>query len=159
MIRYLAIVFAYFMFIFSVVWLSCMIFEIIGNAIKRLRHKRNTKKMLKNPYEYYKIPKVKINKINDVKRPISNMIGYVDREPDVDEILGKALYFNPACINFIRYRNDLFEDFDDYEIPDDKLIKPEARKLKYYYVKVKSDNCYLGYIVASDEIEGGDIWK
>lgn len=60
-------------------------------------------------------------------------------------------------MNFAKRRPDLFRDFEDMNIPDDKLVKRKARykSMKYYYVKVwqKDDRngIHLGYFIASDE--------
>lgn len=156
MIRDLVYLFAWFMACFSIGSLLFMVVDHISHKLQSIKSKKENQRMLDNPYEYYGLPKVKIK---DVKlgshRDIGGKIGYIERTPDINEILQKALKGNLACLNFVRFRNDIFEDFDDYEIPDDKLIKPNAYDLKYYYVKVKTDinNIFLGYIVASDEIE------
>ena len=69
----------------------------------------------------------------------------------------KAILDERSALNFAKRRPDLFRDFEDMNIPNDKLVKRKARykSMKYYYVKIwQSDDrngTYLGYFIASDE--------
>ena len=117
-------------------------------------HKKKIKMEIENPVKGYGIAGVKVKKdLHGNHRDIGGKIGYIDRVPVVEGILMKALSYNPACLNFVRHRTDLFEDFDDYEIQDSHLIKPKAYDLKYFYIKIREHDQFIGYIVASDEIE------
>ena len=104
-----------------------------------------------NPYEGCET--VKLN--SDIKHQnIGGSIAYIDRYVNLDDITEKILDFNIAAINFCKRRPDLFENISmlaeyGYGIP-----KKKAYDLEYYYVKInKGDDLWLGYFIASDEID------
>ena len=118
------------------------------------RKKKDVKEPLKNPY--WNCDRVILN--NDIEhQSIGGKTAYVEREVTIDDILERVLNYNIGAVNFAKRRPDLFRDFEDDNIPDDKLVKRKARykNMKYYYVKVwQGDNengTYLGYFIASDE--------
>ena len=118
------------------------------------RKKKDVKEPLKNPY--WNCDRVILN--DDIEhQSIGGKTAYVEREVTIDDILERVLNYNIGAINFAKRRHDLFRDFEDVNIPDDKLVKRKARykNMKYYYVKVwQGDNengTYLGYFIASDE--------
>ena len=118
------------------------------------RKKKDVKEPLKNPY--WNCDRVILN--NDIEhQSIGGKTAYVEREVTIDDILERVLTYNIAALNFAKRRHDLFRDFEDMNISDDKLVKRKARykNMKYYYVKVwQGDNengTYLGYFIASDE--------
>lgn len=135
----------------------CILFYILEGIRFRVR-KKKIKREMDDPVTHMGIPGVKLkkdiwrNSIDGMKN-IGGKIGYISVEPSVEEIIEKACCYNPACLNLVRYRNDLFKDFDDYEIADNDLIKDKARNLKYYYIKIKENDQFIGYMVVSDEIE------
>lgn len=113
------------------------------------------KKAKRSPYA--DCNKLTINK--SVKhQKIGGKTGYIVREVTIDEVLDKLLDYNIAAMNFAKRRPDLFRDFEDLNIPNDKLVKRQAtfKYMKYYYVKVEQtdgiNSTYLGYFVASDEV-------
>lgn len=118
------------------------------------RKKKDVKESLKNPY--WNCDRVILNE--DIKHQgIGGKTAYIEREVTIDDILERVLNYNIGAVNFAKRRPDLFRDFEDDNIPDDKLVKRKARykNMKYYYVKVwQGDNkngTYLGYFIASDE--------
>ena len=118
------------------------------------RKKKDVKEPLRNPY--WNCDRVILN--NDIEhQSIGGKTAYVEREVTIDDILERVLNYNIGAVNFAKRRPDLFRDFEDDNIPDDKLVKRKARykNMKYYYVKVwQGDNengTYLGYFIASDE--------
>ena len=122
--------------------------------INIFRKKKDAKKQLKNPY--CNCDRVILNE-NIEHQGIGGKTTYIEREVTIDDILERILTYNIAAINFAKRRPDLFRDFEDTNIPDDKLVKRKARykSMKYYYVKVwqKDDRngTYLAYFIASDE--------
>lgn len=113
------------------------------------------KKVKRSPYA--DCNKLTINK--SVKhQKIGGKTGYIVREVTIDEVLDKLLDYNIAAMNFAKRRPDLFRDFEDLNIPNDKIVKRQAtfKYMKYYYVKVEQtdgiNSTYLGYFVASDEV-------
>ena len=118
------------------------------------RKKKDIKEPLKNPY--LNCDRVILNK--DIEHQgIGGKTAYIEREVTIDDILERVLTYNIAALNFAKRRPDLFRDFEDMNIPDDKLVKRKARykSMKYYYVKVWQNDdingTYLGYFIASDE--------
>ena len=118
------------------------------------RKKKDVKEPLRNPY--WNCDRVILNK--DIEHQgIGGKTAYIEIEVTIDDILERALAYNIAALNFAKRRPDLFRDFEDANISDDKLVKRKARykSMKYYYVKVwqKDDRngTYLGYFIASDE--------
>lgn len=119
------------------------------------------KKEVKEPERnlYWNCDRVILNK--DIEHQgIGGKTAYIEREVTIDDILERVLGYNIAALNFAKRRPDLFRDFEDMNIPDDKLVKRKARykSMKYYYVKIwnnpehlKGDHTYLGYFIASDE--------
>ena len=118
------------------------------------RKKKEVKEPERNPY--WNCDRVILNK--DIEHQgIGGKTAYIEREVTIDDILERVLNYNIAALNFAKRRPDLFRDFEDMNIPDDKLVKRKAKykSMKYYYVKVyqsndKSSVC-LGYFIASDE--------
>ena len=118
------------------------------------RKKKDVKEPERNPY--WNCDRVILN--DDIEHQcIGGKTAYIEREVTIDDILERVLTYNIAALNFAKRRPDLFRDFEDMNIPDDKLVKRKARykSMKYYYVKVwqKDDRngTYLGYFIASDE--------
>ena len=118
------------------------------------RKKKEVKEPERNPYWNY--DRVILNK--DIEHQgIGGKTAYIEREVTIDDILERVLNYNIGAVNFAKRRPDLFRNFEDINIPDDKLVKRKARykNMKYYYVKVwQGDNkngTYLGYFIASDE--------
>ena len=119
------------------------------------------KKVVKEPERnpYWNYDRVIINK--DIEHQgIGGKTAYIEREVTIDDILERVLGYNIAALNFAKRRPDLFRDFEDMNIPDDKLVKRKAKykSMKYYYVKIwnnpehlNGDHTYLGYFIASDE--------
>lgn len=137
------------------IWLApgILLSGILDIVFEKIRRKKFLNE-ISNPVKYSKIPGVKIKKhVSGNYRNIGGKIGYIDRMPDVMEIVNKASNYNPACLNFVKSRSDLFNDFDDYELTTLQLIKPRADNLRYFYIKIREHNQFIGYIVASDEIE------
>ena len=124
------------------------------NFINIFRKKKEVKESERNPYQ--NCDRVILNKDID-HQGIGGKIAYIEREVNIDDILERVLCYNIAALNFAKRRSDLFRDFEDMNIPNDKLIKSKAKNksMKYYYVKVwQNDNrngTYLGYFIASDE--------
>lgn len=137
------------------IWLAPgILLSGIIDLIIAAHHKKKIKREIENPVKGYGLAGVKVKKdLHGDHRDIGGKIGYIDRTPTVEEILIKALNYNPGCLNFVRNRTDLFEDFEDYKIQDSDLIKPKAYNLKYFYIKIREHDQFIGYIVASDEIE------
>ena len=140
---------------FILIWLAPgMLLSAIIDQISIACYKKKIKREIENPVKSYGLAGVKVKKdLHGGHRDIGGKIGYIDRTPTVEEILIKALNYNPGCLNFVHNRTDLFEDFKDYEIRDSYLIKPKAYNLKYFYIKIREHDQFIGYIVASDEIE------
>ena len=121
---------------------------------KKLKQKRERKIQEKNYAARFDRVLIS-NKVTH--QNIGGKTGYVEREVTIDDILEMILGYNISAMNFAKRRPDLFRDFEDMNIPDDKLVKRKAKykSMKYYYVKVlQSDDrngTYLGYIIASDE--------
>ena len=121
------------------------------------RKKKDVKEPARNPY--WICDRVILNK--DIEHQgIGGKTAYIEREVTIDDILERVLTYNIAALNFAKRRPDLFRDFEDTNIPDDKLVKRKARykSMKYYYVKIwnnpehlNGDHTYLGYFIASDE--------
>jgi hypothetical protein len=121
------------------------------------RKKKEIKEPERNPYWGY--DRVILNK--DIEHQgIGGKTAYIEREVTIDDILERVLNYNIAALNFAKRRPDLFRDFEDMNIPDNKLVKRKARykNMKYYYVKVLNNpehlngcHTYLGYFIASDE--------
>lgn len=112
----------------------------------------------RNPYWFY--DRV-ILADNIDHQGIGGKRAYVDRHVSIDEILEMVVMYNIAALNFAKRRPDLFRDFDDLNIPNEKLVKRKAKNknMKYYYVKIwnnpdhlNGEYAYLGYFIASDEI-------
>ena len=120
------------------------------------RNKKDVKEPERNPY--WNCDRVILNE-NIEHQGIGGKTAYVEREVTIDDILERVLSYNIAALNFAKRRPDLFRDLEDMNIPNDKLVKRKARykSMKYYYVKVwqKDDRngTYLGYFIASDEIQ------
>ena len=118
------------------------------------RKKKDVKEPSRNPY--WNCDRVILNE--DIEHQgIGGKTAYIEREVTIDDILERVICYNISAINFAKRRPDLFRDFEDMNISDDKLVKRKARykSMKYYYVKVwqKDDRngTYLGYFIASDE--------
>ena len=104
------------------------------------RKKKDVKEPLRNPY--WNCDRVILNK-NIEHQGIGGKTAYIEREVTIDDILERVLTYNIAALNFAKRRPDLFRDFEDMNIPDDKLVKRKARykSMKYYYVKIwQKDN-------------------
>ena len=118
------------------------------------RKKKDIKEPERNPY--WNCDRVILNE-NIEHQGIGGKTAQIEREVTIDDILERVLSYNIAAINFAKRRPDLFRDFEDMDIPNDKLVKRKARykNMQYYYVKIwQSDNkngTYLGYFIASDE--------
>jgi hypothetical protein len=118
------------------------------------RKKKEVKEPERNPY--WNCDRVILNK-DIVHQGIGGKTAYIEREVTIDDILERVLGYNIAALNFVERRPDLFRDYKDLSIPNDKLVKRKAKykNMKYYYVKVwQSDyrnGTYLGYFIASDE--------
>ena len=125
--------------------------------IDMFRKKKEVKKPERNPY--WNCDRVILNK--DIEHQgIGGKTAYIEGEVTIDDILERVLGYNIAALNFAKRRPDLFRDFEDMNIPDDKLVKRKAKykSMKYYYVKIwnnpehlNGDHTYLGYFIASDE--------
>ena len=119
--------------------------------------KKEVKEPERNPY--WNCDRVILNK--DIEHQgIGGKTAYIEREVTIDDILEIILGYNIAALNFAKRRPDLFRDFEDMNIPDDKLVKRKAKykSMKYYYVKIwnnpehlNGNHTYLGYFIASDE--------
>ena len=116
--------------------------------------KKKIKEPERNPY--WNCDKVILNK--DIKHQgIGGKIAHIEREVTIDDIFERIISYNITATNFAERRPDLFRDYKDLSIPNDKIVKRKAKfkKMKYYYVKVwqqdGKNGTYLGYFVASDE--------
>lgn len=119
---------------------------------------RKKSKEIKEPERnpYWGCDYVVLNK--DIEHQgIGGKKGYIDRIVTIDDILERLLNYDVLAMNFAKRRPDLFRNFEDLSIPDDKLVKRKAKykSMKYYYVKIwqqdGKNGTYLGYLVASDE--------
>ena len=92
---------------------------------------------------------------------IAGKRAYFTRKVTLREIIDKALdEGNIACRNFMLRRPDLFED------PSYGITKDKAYKRTYHYVHIwnnpehlDGNYTFLGYVVASDEIEKIFKWN
>ena len=109
------------------------------NFINIFRKKKEVKESERNPYQ--NCDRVILNKDID-HQGIGGKIAYIEREVNIDDILERVLCYNIAALNFAKRRSDLFRDFEDMNIPNDKLIKSKAKN---------RNGTYLGYFIASDE--------
>ena len=100
---------------------------------------------------------------------IGGKIGYVMREVSPKELESEIRNLNIACCNFMKRREDLFNNFllneeDGWKKMQDKrrhILKPivKEQNIKFYYVKVWSNgpfkagynDAFYGYVIASDE--------
>lgn len=122
--------------------------------LRMFRKKKEVKEPERNPY--WNCDKVILNE--DIKHQgIGGKTAYIERVVTINDILERVLNYNIAALNFAKRRPDLFKDFEDLNIPNEKLIKRKAKNkdMKYYYVKVWQQDgingTYLGYFIASDE--------
>ena len=96
------------------------------------RKKKDVKEPLKNPY--WNCDRVILNE--DIKHQgIGGKTAYIEREVTIDDILERVLSYNIAALNFAKRRPDLFRDFEDMNIPDDKLVKRKARYKSMKHLK------------------------
>ena len=102
---------------------------------------------------------------------IGGKIGYIMREINPKELESEIRNLNIACCNFMKRREDLFNNFllneeDGWKKIQDKrrhILKPivKEQNIKFYYVKVWSNGPFksdaqagmYGYVIASDEID------
>jgi len=123
---------------------------------------------------YYSLVTRYVYLIKKVKHQgIGGKKAFIDRKLDLQEVIDNACNFNMACMNFVKRRPDLFKSWDEFTtiyfddrgfIYEDMLSNPGyAFKMDYYYVKVlqtdSKNSCYLGYVIASDEIKGGKFYE
>ena len=133
---------------------------------KKLKQKRERKIQEKSYAERF--DRVLIN--NKVTHQnIGGKIGYVMREVSPKELENEIRNLNIACCNFMKRREDLFNNFllneeDGWKKMQDKrrhILKPivKEQNIKFYYVKVWSNgpfkagynDAFYGYVIASDE--------
>lgn len=120
------------------------------------KFRKKSKEPERNPY--LNCDRVVLHK--DIEHQgIGGKTAYIEREVSIDDILERVLSYNIAALNFAKRRPDLFRDFEDMNIPNEKLVKRKAtyKSMKYYYVKVwqqdGKNGTYLGYFIASDEYD------
>ena len=100
---------------------------------------------------------------------IGGKMGYVMREISPKELESEIRNLNIACCNFMKRREDLFNNFllneeDGWKKIQDRrrhILKPivKEQNIKFYYVKVWSNgpfkagynDAFYGYVIASDE--------
>ena len=135
---------------------------------KKLRQKRERKIQEKNYAEHFDRVLIS-NKVTH--QNIGGKIGYIMKEVSPKELESEIKNLNIACCNFMKRREDLFNNFllneeDGWKKMQDKrrhILKPivKEQNIKFYYVKVWSngpfksgDNgAFYGYVIASDEID------
>ena len=133
---------------------------------KKLRQKRERKIQEKNYAEHFDRVLIS-NKVTH--QNIGGKIGYVMREVSPKELESEIRNLNIACCNFMKRREDLFNNFllneeDGWKKMQDKrrhILKPivKEQNIKFYYVKVWSNgpfkagynDAFYGYVIASDE--------
>ena len=133
---------------------------------KKLKQKRERKIQEKNYAEHFDRVLIS-NKVTH--QNIGGKMGYVMREISPKELESEIRNLNIACCNFMKRREDLFNNFllneeDGWKKMQDKrrhILKPivKEQNIKFYYVKVWSngpfkagDNgAFYGYVIASDE--------
>ena len=133
---------------------------------KKLKQKRERKIQEKNYAEHFDRVLIS-NKVTH--QNIGGKIGYVMREISPKELESEMRKLNIACCNFMKRREDLFNNFllneeDGWKKIQDRrrhILKPIVKKqnIKFYYIKVWSngpfkagDNgAFYGYVIASDE--------
>ena len=133
---------------------------------KKLRQKRERKIQEKNYAEHFDRVLIS-NKVTH--QNIGGKIGYVMKEVSPKELESEIRNLNIACCNFMKRREDLFNNFllneeDGWKKMQDKrrhILKPiiKEQNIKFYYVKVWSNgpfkagynDAFYGYVIASDE--------
>ena len=133
---------------------------------KKLKQKRERKIQEKNYAEHFDRVLIS-NKVTH--QNIGGKIGYVMREVSPKELESEIRNLNIACCNFMKRREDLFNNFllneeDGWKKMQDKrrhIFKPivKEQNIKFYYVKVWSNgpfksgynDAFYGYVIASDE--------
>ena len=133
---------------------------------KKLRQKRERKIQEKNYAEHFDRVLIS-NKVTH--QNIGGKIGYVMKEVSPKELESEIRNLNIACCNFMKRREDLFNNFllneeDGWKKIQDKrrhILKPivKEQNIKFYYVKVWSNgpfkagynDAFYGYVIASDE--------
>lgn len=133
---------------------------------KKLKQKRERKIQEKNYAEHFDRVLIS-NKVTH--QNIGGKMGYVMREISPKELESEIRNLNIACCNFMKRREDLFNNFllneeDGWKKMQDKrrhILKPivKEQNIKFYYVKVWSNgpfksgynDAFYGYMIASDE--------
>ena len=133
---------------------------------KKLKQKRERKIQEKNYAEHFDRVLIS-NKVTH--QNIGGKIGYVMKEVSPKELESEIRNLNIACCNFMKRREDLFNNFllneeDGWKKMQDKrrhILKPivKEQNIKFYYVKVWSNgpfkagynDAFYGYVIASDE--------
>ena len=133
---------------------------------KKLRQKRERKIQEKNYAARFDRVLIS-NKVTH--QNIGGKIGYVMKEVSPKELESEIRNLNIACCNFMKRREDLFNNFllneeDGWKKMQDKrrhILKPivKEQNIKFYYVKVWSNgpfkagynDAFYGYVIASDE--------
>ena len=133
---------------------------------KKLKQKRERKIQEKNYAEHFDRVLIS-NKVTH--QNIGGKIGYIMKEVSPKELESEIKNLNIACCNFMKRREDLFNNFllneeDGWKKMQDKrrhILKPivKEQNIKFYYVKVWSNGpfkagyngAFYGYVIASDE--------
>lgn len=119
--------------------------------ITKLFKRKKKEEIEENPFRPYD----EVLLINGIEHQnIGGCKALIEKEVTADIIIDKAeIENNIAALNFIKRREDLFIKNGFFYMPTRK-----SKRLKYYYVKIWKENktlngIWLGYFIASDEIE------
>ena len=133
---------------------------------KKLKERRKRKIQEKNYAEHFDRVLIS-NKVTH--QNIGGKIGYIMKEVSPKELESEIKNLNIACCNFMKRREDLFNNFilneeDGWKKIQDRrrhILKPivKEQNIKFYYVKVWSNgpfkagynDAFYSYVIASDE--------